>query len=130
MPGTTELTTLVFETARSADGVRVSLSVAELSPATGSVMPAAGAAVAVLASVPVVAGPIAVTTVKVAVVPTGRPTVVLIDPLPDAVVQLAPALGAQLHEANVAPAGWASVTIVTGALDGPLLATVMVYVVD
>ena len=111
---------------RSAVGVNVSVSLAELLPATVSRMPAAGAAVAVLVSEPVAAALTAVTIVRVTEVPVGRLTVVLIEPLPDAVVQPAPALGAHVHDVNVAPTGWESTTEVVGASEGPLLATVTV----
>ena len=130
MPGTTDATRFVLVIDRSAVGVSASVSVAELFAGVGSTMPADGVAVAVLATVPVAAGPIAATMVKVAVVPTGRVTVVLIAPLPLAAVQPAPALGVHVHDVNDSPEGTASVTLVAGALDGPLLATVTVYVVD
>jgi hypothetical protein len=106
------------------------VSVPALFAGVGSTIPAAGAAVAVLATVPVAEALIAATTVKVAVVPTGRLTVVLMEPLPDAAVQPAPALGLHVQEVNEAAAGWGSVTSVAGAAEGPVLATVTVYVVD
>ena len=115
---------------RSAVGTKVSMSVAELFDADGSTMPAAGAEVAVLLTVPVALGLIAVVIANVAVVPAGRLTVVLIEPLPEADVQPAPALGVHVHEVKAAPAGWVSVNVVAGALDGPPLLTVTVYVVD
>src|SRR6185295_14025791 len=116
--------------ARSADGVSVSVSVAELFPVTGSVMPAATDAAPVLMSAPVAEGLIAATTVNVTDVPSGRLTVVLIEPAPVAAVHAAPAVGVHVHDVNAAPEGWVSVTIVAGASDGPLLVTVTVYVVD
>ncbi len=111
---------------RSAVGVNVSVSVAVLFAGVGSTMPAEGAAVAVLPTVPVAAASIAATIVKVAVEPTGKLTVMLIEPVPLAVEHPAPALGEHVHEVNEAPTGWMSVTTVAGALDGPLLATVTV----
>ena len=90
---------------RSAVGVNESTSVAELLPAVGSTIPAETAADAVLLNVPVAAALTAATTVNVAVAPTGRLTVVLIDPLPEVDVQPAPALGAQVHEVNEAEPG-------------------------
>ena len=120
------MSALVLVIDRSAVGVNVSVSVAELFAGVRSMMPADSVAVAVLARVPVAAALIAATIVKVALVPTGRLTVVLIEPLPLAAAQPAPALGVQVHEVNDAPAGCASDTIVAGAFDGPLLATVTV----
>ena len=52
-PGTADTTPSVFVTARSACGLNVSVSVAELFPGIGSVTPAGGATVAVFDKVPV-----------------------------------------------------------------------------
>ena len=54
-PGTAVVTPSVFVIARSACGVSVSVSVAELLPGVGSVTPAAAVTVAVFESVPVAA---------------------------------------------------------------------------
>src|SRR5690348_15922955 len=53
VPGTCDVLPSVFDTARSACGVSVSLSVAELLPGVGSVVPEATPAEAVFDNVPV-----------------------------------------------------------------------------
>src|SRR6516164_907658 len=68
--------------ARSAWGVRVSVSVALLLAGLGSVTPAGGATLAVLSRVPVADGLIWTVKVKVTLAPTGRSTVVARAPLP------------------------------------------------
>ena len=126
MPGTTEVSRLVLVIERSAVGVSESTSVAELLPAVGSTIPAATVPEAVLLNVPVAPALTAATTENVAVAPTGRLTVVLIEPLPEAEAQPAPALGVHVHEVNEAEPGCVSTTAVFGALDGPLLVTTTV----
>ena len=62
LPGITVVTPSVFVIERSAVGLRVSVSVAELLPGVGSVMPPGAVTVAVLTRVPVaVAETVAVT---------------------------------------------------------------------
>jgi hypothetical protein len=63
VPGTSVVAPSVFVIDRSACGVRVSVSVAELLPGVGSVTPAPVATVAVLASVPVADADIVAETV-------------------------------------------------------------------
>jgi hypothetical protein len=78
----------------------VSTSVAELFDVVGSTTPAGAVAAAVLLIVPVAAALIAVVIENVAVAPTGRLTVVLIEPLPEAAAQPAPALGVHVQDVN------------------------------
>src|SRR3989442_312101 len=69
---------------RSAVGVRVSVSVAELLPGVGSVAPPGAVTVAVFTRVPVAPGATVALTVNVAIPPTGRLTVAPMSPLPEA----------------------------------------------
>ena len=82
MPGTTVRTLSVFVMDRSARSVRVSLSVALLLERSGSVAPAGGVIVAVLARTPVAVGLTWTVKVKVTLAPVGRSTVVARAPLP------------------------------------------------
>jgi hypothetical protein len=117
-PGTAVVAPSVLVTTRSAVGVNESVSVAELLPEAGSVMPAPTETVAVLVSEPVAPGATVPLTVNVAVPPTGRSTEALMLPLPDA-GHVAPPLTEQVHVAPVSAAGNVSVTFDAGAADGP-----------
>jgi hypothetical protein len=128
-PGIMDATPSLFVTTRSASGLSVSLSVAELFAAFVSVTPKGAATEAVLVNVPVALAAITPVTVKVAVAPTGRSTLVLIDPLPEA-AQVPPPAPAHVQVIEVMPAGIESVTAAPLTLDGPTLVTVTVYVVD
>src|SRR5215468_10022376 len=82
VPGTADRTPSVLVMARSAWGVRVSVSVALLLAGLGSVTPGGGLTVAVLTRVPVAEGSIWTVKVKVTVALTGRLTVAARAPLP------------------------------------------------
>jgi hypothetical protein len=110
---------------RSAVGVRVSVSVAELFPAVGSVMPAATVAVAVFANEPVAVEAIVAVSVNVAVPLGNRSTVVLMLPLPDA-GQDEPAEAVHVHVEPESVPGNVSVMVVPIAADGPALETTIV----
>lgn len=110
----------------SAVGVKVSVSVAELSAEAGSVTPAGACTVAVLASEPVAVEETATTTVYVTVEPVATVAVVASGIAPEAVAQLAPALATHVHVPEVAPAGRASPIGALTAVDGPLLPTTTV----
>src|SRR6185369_14442417 len=110
--------------ARSALGLSVSLSVAELLPGVGSVTPAGAATVAVLLKVPVAAAEILQLAVYVMLPPLGRFTVSLMLPLPEAVHVPPPA---PTHvQVQVSDAGNVSATVAPVALLGPALLAVMV----
>ena len=103
----------------------MSVSVAVLLPEAGSVTPAPTEAVAVFVSEPVAPAATVALTVKVAVAPTGRSTLALMLPLPDA-GHAAPPVVEQVHVAPVRVAGKVSVTFEAGADDGPALETTTV----
>ena len=114
---------------RSAVGVSVSVSVAELLAGAESAVPPAGATVAVLTTVPVADADTVPLTVNVTDAPTGRPTEALMLPLPlDGHVP--PAEPVQVHVAPVTAAGNVSVSVEPGAADGPELDATIVYVTD
>src|SRR6516164_9089847 len=100
--------------ARSAWGVRVSVSVAVLLAGLGSVTPAGGVTVAVLTRVPVAEGSIWTVKVKVTLAPLAVP-VTMPPPLLSVVVQVA----------EVTPAGRGSDTLAPVTALGPLLLTTM-----
>src|SRR5436309_2942924 len=114
--------------ARSAWGVRLSLSVALLLAGLGSVTPAGGVTVAVLVKLPVAAGSICTVKVKVAVALTGRLAVVARAPLPLAgpVTLPPPLLVLNVQLAAVTPAGRGSNTLAPVTALGPLLRTTRV----
>jgi hypothetical protein len=117
----------VFVIAISAWGVNKSESVlfAEL----GSDAVGGGVALAVLTSVPVASGATVADARNVTFAPAGMLTVVLMLPLPDATLHVAPPAPAQLHVAPVSTAGRLSITVAPIASLGPALLTVIVYVV-
>src|SRR4026208_719382 len=106
-------------------GVNVSVSVAELLPGFGSVVPAGGVTVAVLTRVPVALADILQVTVKITEPPKGIFTDALILPEPEAGPVAPPAYTA-VQLAEVIKAAKLSVTVAPVALLGPLLLTVMV----
>ena len=124
-PGTAVVAPSVFVITRSAVGVRVSVSVAVLFAGVGSVTPAPTETVAVLANEPVAPGATVPLTVNVAVALTGRSTVALMLPLPDA-GHAAPPVVVQVHVAPVSATGNVSVTLDAGAADGPALEATIV----
>src|SRR5580765_8958324 len=102
---------------RLALGDSVSVSVALLLPGVGSVIPPAGATVAVFTSEPVAPAPTVQLAVKVTLPPLGRLTELLMLPEPDA-VHVPPPAPTQVHE-QVRDAGNVSATVEPGALLGP-----------
>ena len=124
-PGTAVVAPSVFVITKSAVGVRVSVSVAVLLPGVRSVTPEPVETVAVLANEPVAPGATVPMTVKVAVALTGRSTVALMLPVPDA-GHTAPPVVVQVHVAPVSATGNVSATLDAGAADGPALEATMV----
>lgn len=112
----------VLSIAKSVLRISVSVSVEALLPRLGSVTPAAGEIVAVLASVPLAVGSICATTVKVAELPASRSTRALIGPVPPS-GQAAPADGRHDQAKAVTPIGNGSATRLAGAWLGPTLVT-------
>lgn len=105
----------------------VSLSVALLLPGVGSFTPPAAATVAVLDNVPVAAAESVPVAVNVTEPPDGKLTVALM--LPDPLAgQVPPPAPTQLQVTPVSVAGNVSATVEFGALLGPALLAVMVYV--
>ena len=125
MPGTSPAEPSVLVIDRSAVGTKVSVSVAVLLAAVGSVIPAATATVAVLARVPVAVEAIVAVRVNVAVPLGRRSTVVLMLPLPDA-GHVEPAEAVHVHVAPDNVAGNVSVTVVARAAEGPAFEATMV----
>src|SRR5262245_4363029 len=107
---------------RSARGVSVSVSVALSLPGSGSVTPAGGVTVAVLARGPVAEGLTRTVKRKVTVAPTGRSTVVARAPKPLAgpVTTPPPLLAVAAQRAKVTPAGTGSETLAPVTLLGPV----------
>ena len=129
-PGAVAATPSVFVTARSACGASVSVSVALLLPATGSVQPAGTEALAVFESDPVAAGDSVPATVIVAVAPGARSSPVETAlPEPEATAQPpVPAVTEHVHDTPVTAAGTVSARTAPTTPDGPLFVTVTVYV--
>src|SRR5262245_46742319 len=113
---------------RSAWGVRLSTSVAELLAGLGSVVPAGGVTVAVLARVPVANGATWTVKPKVTLALAGRSTVVARAPTPLVAPETLPPpllpVAAQVPE--VTPAGRKSETAAPVTSSGPLLVTMIV----
>ena len=128
-PGTAEAALSLLVTTRSARGVRVSTSVAALFATLVSVTPSGAATVAELVNEPVAEVEIAAVTVKVTEPPTGRLTLLLIEPLPDA-GHVAPPAPVHVHVIDVTPEGIVSATVAPVTVDGPALVATIVYVVD
>src|SRR4029077_11123860 len=107
--------------------VSVSVSVPVLLAGVGSVTPAGGVTVAVLARVPVAEGSICTVKVKVTVALTGRSTVVARAPLPllGPVTLPPPLLAVSVQVAAVTPAGRGSDTLAPVTALGPWLLTTM-----
>ena len=127
MPGTSPAAPSVLVIDRSAVGFNVSVSVAVLFAAAGSVMPAATATVAVFANVPVAVEAIVAVSVNVAMPLGSRSTVVLMLPEPEA-GHVDPAEAVHVHVAPERLAGTVSVTVVAMAADGPAFDATIVYV--
>ena len=121
-----------FVTDRSATGPGAvdtrSLSLALLFAGVGSVVPDGAVTVAVFVIVPVAVDEIVAGTVKVAVPPGSRLTVVAMSPAPDA-GHVEPADATQVHEPSVRFTGAASETFAPTTAVGPALVTTIAYVV-
>ena len=109
---------------RSATGLSVSVSVAVLLPATGSVTPPGAAMVTVLARVDVAAGDTVAEIVNVAEPPTVRSMLARMSPLP--VAGQLPPVAVQVQVAASSSAGRRSVTVAPATTDGPALVATMV----
>jgi hypothetical protein len=125
-PGAGEAVGLVLLILKSAVGIKVSVSVAELLVLFGSVMPFGGAAVAVFTSVPVAVLETLAVKLNVAAPPDNRLTVALIFPPPLAAPQLDPAVAVQVQIAFVRMTGKLSVTVAAVTALGPSLVTTRV----
>src|SRR5690349_8738904 len=110
---------------RSACGVSVSVSLAELLFGLGSTAPSGMPTVAVLVIVPVADGSGVTVKLNVAVPPFSKLTVVEMLPVPVAAEQTEPADGVHVHEALVSTAGSVSVTGTPNTSFGPLFFTTM-----
>ncbi len=110
---------------RSAWAASVSVSVALLFAATGSVVPGGALTVAVFTSVPTAAADSVAVTVKVAEPPTGRSTVVAMSPLPLA-TQVAPPVAVHDQVAPLRTPGRVSATAALTTALGPALVTTTV----
>src|SRR5437773_177024 len=117
-PGTAVAWPSVFVIERSAPGIKVSVSVAELLVGFGSVTPSGAATVAVLTRVPVADVLTVPVRVYVTVPPTGRFTVSLMLPDPFA-MQLPPPAPTLPPLPPSAAAGTVSVTVAPFAALGP-----------
>lgn len=125
VPGISLVCPSVLVMATSASGVRVVVSVALLLPELGSATPVPAITEAVLLSVPVAEAKMVALTVKVTEPPTGRLTIWLRLPEPEA-VQEAPPLAEHVQVTAVRAAGKVSETSAAGALLGPSLEATMV----
>lgn len=112
--------------ARSAVGVNVSVSLAELFDEFGSVVPFGAATVAVFVIEPVAVLATVALTKNVAVPPAARLTVVLMLILPLGAEQLDPADAVQVQEPMTRLLGIMSVTVAPVTALGPALATTIV----
>jgi hypothetical protein len=126
-PGVAVADESVFVIDKSAFGLSVSVSVAELLPGVGSVVPLGTVIVAVFANEPVDAAETAAVSVYVTVAPTAKFTVSEMLPVPLA-VQLAPELATHVHVAPLNEAGSESATIAPTTFEGPAFVATIVYV--
>ena len=120
-PGVTDVSPSVFTTEMSPVRSIVVVSVDELSPGSGSVVPAGAATVAVLRIEPLPATTVAVTE-NVTTPPTGTVTGSAIGPVPLA-AQAPPSAPTQVHDTDPSCAGGVSVTTAPTASDGPAFVT-------
>src|SRR5262245_8556037 len=113
---------------RSAWGVRLSVSVALSLVGLGSVTPAGGVTVAVLARMPVAEGSLSTVKMKVILPLTGRSTVVASAPAPlvGPVTVPPPLLAVAVQVTPVTPAGTGSDTLAPVTALGPLFFTTIV----
>ena len=117
----------LFVIARSVDGARETVSVAELLAGVVSVKPVGALTLAVLTRVPVATALIVPVTVYVSIAPAGTFAVSLILPVPLAEHE-APPVVAHVHVTELSEAGMVSAMVAPTAFEGPLLAAVTVYV--
>ena len=125
MPGTSVADPSVLVIDRSAVGVSVSVSVAELLAGVGSVAPPGSATVAVLASDPVAVAEMAPVTVNVAAPPETKVTEALIEPEPEAGHD-EPAEAEHVQVTPLSEAGIVSVTVAALIVEGPALEATIV----
>ena len=125
VPGISEAEPSVLVIERSACGVRVSVSVAELLAATGSVTPAGTVTVAVLTREPVAEAAMVPVTVKVAVPEGARSTGAEMFPDPEA-GQAEPTEATQVQVTPDRVPEKVSETVAPITEDGPRLVAVMV----
>src|SRR6266436_4617242 len=118
VPGTALDWPSVFVIERSACGVRVSVSVAELLLGFGSVVPPGAATVAVLLRLPVAEALIVPVSAYVTLPPTGRCTVSLMVPVPLA-AQIPPPAPTQVQLTPERASGSVSDTMAPLAARGP-----------
>ena len=114
---------------RSAEPERVSVSVAELFPGVGSVTPPGTLTVAVFDNEPVALDEMLAVRVYVAVPPTGRFTVSLILPVPEAAHD-APLDATHDQVAPLSALGNVSDTVAPVTADGPAFEATIVYVTE
>lgn len=110
---------------RSAVTTNGSVSVAELLPAVGSVTVPGAVIVAVFVNEPVAVDEMVPVKVYVAVAPTAKLIVSLMEPEPDA-AHVAPAVAVQIQVAPVNEAGSVSATTTPTAAEGPKLEATIV----
>lgn len=129
MPGTTEVALLVLVMARSTVCVIVLTSVSLLLAGVGSGTEAGAMTVAVLLKDPVAELTTVAFNLNVAVLPGRRSTVVLMLPLPLGAPQAPPVEAVQVQVTLVSLVGTMSLTVAPVTVLGPLLRTVIVYIV-
>ncbi len=125
-PGTSRVALFVFVIARSPDAEIVSVSVSLLLFGAVSGTVADEATVAVLTSDPLALLTTVAFTLKVAILPGRRLTVVLMLPAPLGLAQLPPAVAVHVQRTLVSFTGMLSVTVAPITVLGPVLRTVMV----
>lgn len=130
MPGTIVPEPFDFTISRSAVIPTVTGTLSELSPSTGSVVPAGRVTVAVFVIVPPGNDAATVASTMIVATPdTGRfKTFVIPFPVPFAEAHDPPAVVAHVHVTPVNDAGTVSVNVAPVTADGPSLRTVIVYV--
>src|SRR5262245_762665 len=126
VPAVAEPELVVLPSCTSAEGVMAVVSVAVSSPGVGSVVPAGGVTLALLATVPMASGATVPVAMKVADAPAGRSTVVAMGPEPLAAPQAPPSEALHVHVRPVSTAGNVSLTEAPVTALGPALTTVIV----
>jgi hypothetical protein len=127
-PATAVVLPSVLVIDRSASGSIVVVSVAALSPGSGSVTPAGAMTVAVFVATPAAEPATVPEIVKVTLSPTARSTSAARSPLPfGGTGQLDPGSAAHVQVAPAICAGIGSVTVAPATADGPAFVTTTVY---